>query len=49
MAIKNPLSTYHFTVQWGGSRISFTEVSGLDIEIEVIHHREGVSPEYNDK
>ena len=49
MPNSNPLTTYHFTVEWGGRRISFTEVSGLDIETEVVHHREGGSPEYNDK
>lgn len=43
------LTTYHFTVEWGGSRIAFTEVSGLDIELEVIHHRDGSNPEYNDR
>jgi phage tail-like protein len=49
MPNNNPLTTYHFTVQWGGTRIAFTEVSGLDLELEVIHHREGSSPEYNDR
>ncbi len=36
---------YHFSVEWGGSRIGFMEVSGLDIEIEAISFREGSSPE----
>ncbi len=49
MPNNNPLTTYHFTVEWGGVRIAFTEVSGLDVELEVIHHREGSSPEYNDR
>jgi len=34
-------------VQWGGTRIGFTEVTGLTIENEVIEYREGSSPEYN--
>ena len=36
---------YHFKVEWGGTRIGFTEVSGLDIEIEAVDYREGSSPE----
>ncbi len=36
---------YHFSIDWGGSRIGFMEVSGLDIEIEAISFREGSSPE----
>jgi phage tail-like protein len=44
-----PLTTIHFRVEWGGTRIGFTEVSGLDIELEVIKYREGSSPEYQDR
>lgn len=43
-----PLSKFHFQVEWGSSRIGFTEVSGLDVEIEPIVYREGSSPEYHD-
>jgi phage tail-like protein len=42
-----PLPKFHFLVQWGGSRIGFTEVTGLTIENEVIEYREGNSPEYS--
>jgi phage tail-like protein len=42
-----PLPKFHFQVQWGGTRIGFTEVTGLNIEHEVIEYREGNSPEYN--
>ncbi len=42
-----PLPKFHFIVEWGGTKISFTEVSGLDMEIEVIEYREGSSPEYS--
>ena len=42
-----PLPKFHFQVQWGGSRIGFSEVTGLTIENEVIEYREGSSPEYN--
>ncbi|MBK6731301.1 MAG: phage tail protein [Bacteroidetes bacterium] len=40
-----PLSSYHFTVEWGGTRIGFTEVSGLDIEFTPIKYRDGASKE----
>ena len=42
-----PLPNFHFLVEWGGTRIGFTEVSGLSIENEVIEYREGNSPEYS--
>jgi len=42
-----PLPKFHFQVEWGGTRIGFTEVSGLSIETEVIEYREGTSPEYS--
>ena len=42
-----PLVKFHFSVEWGGTKIGFTEVSGLDVETEVIEYREGSSPEYS--
>ncbi len=42
-----PLPKFHFQVEWGGTQIGFTEVSGLDVETEVIEYRHGASPEYN--
>lgn len=39
------INAYHFTAEWGGSRIEFSEISGLDIEIDVINYRTGNSPE----
>jgi phage tail-like protein len=42
-----PLPKFHFLLEWGGARIGFTEVSGLDFETEVIEYREGSSPTYN--
>jgi len=38
-----PLPAYHFSVQWGGSKIGFTEVSGLDIFFDPIKYRDGNS------
>ena len=44
-----PLSKFHFSVEWEGTgkKIGFTEVSGLDLETEVIEYRHGASPEYS--
>lgn len=42
-----PLPKFHFQVEWGGTKIGFTEVSGLDVETEVIEYRQGASPEYS--
>lgn len=42
-----PLPKFHFRVEWGGSKIGFTEVTGLNIENEIIEYRDGASPEYH--
>ncbi|MEO7766311.1 MAG: phage tail protein [Ferruginibacter sp.] len=42
-----PLPKFHFLVEWGGSKIGFTEVTGLDITTDVIEYRDGASPEYS--
>jgi phage tail-like protein len=42
-----PLPKFHFLVEWGGDRVGFTEVTGLDIQIEAIEYREGNSKEYS--
>lgn len=47
MAATYPLIKFHFQVDWGGTKIGFTEVSGLDVETEVVEYREGSSPEYS--
>jgi phage tail-like protein len=47
MAAKYPLSTFHYSVNWGGTRIGFTEVTGLTMENDVIEYREGSSSTYN--
>ncbi len=39
-----PSPAYHFSVQWGGTRIGVSEVSGLTIERAVIEHQEGSDP-----
>lgn len=42
-----PLVTFRFEVEWGGTKIGFTEVSGLDVETEVVEYRHGASPEHS--
>ena len=42
---QHPINHYHFSVEWGGTRIGFMEVSGLDIEIEAVSFRDGSSPD----
>ena len=42
-----PLVKFHFQVEWGGTKIGFTEVSGLDVETELIEYRHGASPEFS--
>jgi len=39
-----PLLKFSFLVEWGGERIGFTEVTGLEASTEVIEYREGNSP-----
>ena len=44
---KYPIPVFHFTVDWGGTNVGFSEVSGLTQEIQVIEYRDGVSKNYN--
>ena len=47
MAINYPISSFHFEVEWGGSRVGFTEISGLDMTNEIIEYREGSYLDYH--
>jgi phage tail-like protein len=42
-----PLPKFHFQVEWGGKKIGFTEVTGLEVTTDVIEYRDGVSPEFH--
>lgn len=42
-----PIPKFHFQVEWNGTKIGFTEVTGLDITTEVVEYRDGASPEYS--
>jgi phage tail-like protein len=48
MALQDyPLPVFHFTVEWGGTRLGFSEVSGLTQENQAIEYRDGASREYS--
>ena len=47
MANSYPMPAYHFVVQWGGTRIGFQEVSGLNIQIDTVEFRDGSNPEFH--
>ena len=42
-----PLPVFHFRVEWGGTLLAFSEVSGLSIEVQSIEYRDGLSPEFS--
>ncbi len=47
MANDYPLPGFHFIVEWGSDSIGFTEVTGLDIENQVIEYRHGAMATYS--
>lgn len=46
MSNNYPLPKFHFVVEWGGTRVGFTEVTGLDRTVEPIEYRDGSSKVY---
>jgi phage tail-like protein len=42
-----PMTAFHFLVDWGGTQLGFSEVTGLNIEVQPIEYRDGLSPEYS--
>lgn len=42
-----PLPRFHFRVEWGGAKFSFTEVTGLVMEREKIEYRHSDSKDFN--
>ena len=40
----NPLGSFKFQVEWGGTSTGFAEVSGLGMETDVIEYRNGNDP-----
>jgi len=47
MPSQYPLPVFHFAVQWGGTRVGFSEVTGLTQENQAIEYRDGSFPEYS--
>jgi len=41
-----PLPKFHFQVDWGGTRLGFTKITGLQAATEVIEYREGINVRY---
>lgn len=46
MAVNYPVSAFHYQVESGMTRIGFTEVTGLNVELQTIDYREGSSLDY---
>ena len=42
-----PLHKFYFQVEWDSEKMSFQEVSGLDIEAQPIEYRHGDSPQFS--
>ncbi len=42
-----PLPKFHFQVDWGGAKISFMEVSGMDFQVEAIEYRHSDSKDFS--
>ncbi len=42
-----PIPRYHFEVDWAGTMMSFTEVTGLVMEREKIEYRHSASKDFN--
>ena len=47
MAQEYPIPRFHFQVDWGGAKMSFTEVTGLVMEREKIEYRHSDSKDFN--
>ena len=47
MAQEYPIPRFHFQVDWGGAKISFTEVTGLVMEREKIEYRHSDSKDFH--
>ncbi|WP_144282619.1 phage tail protein [Chryseobacterium echinoideorum] len=42
-----PLVKFAFEVDWGGTKVGFQEVSGLNAEAGLIEYRHGASPDFS--
>jgi phage tail-like protein len=44
-----PLPNFSFMVEWGGANTGFQEVTGLEMELQVLEYRDGSAPEYTNR
>ena len=42
-----PMTTFHFQVDWGDGAMGFSEVTGLNIEVQPIEYRDGMNPSFS--
>lgn len=47
MAQEYPLPRFQYQVDWGGVKLSFTEVTGMDQQVEVIEYRHSDSKDFS--
>ncbi len=47
MAQEYPIPRFHFQIDWGGAKMSFTEVTGLVMEREKIEYRHSDNKDFN--
>src|SRR5437867_8501995 len=47
MPAQYPLPVFHFTVEWGGKRVGFSEATGLTQENQAIEYRDGSFLEFS--
>jgi phage tail-like protein len=47
MAQEYPLPRFQYQVDWGGAKISFTEVTGMNQEVEIISYRHSDSKDFS--
>jgi len=42
-----PIPRFHFQVDWGNAKMNFTEITGLDMQVEMIEYRHSDSKDFN--
>ena len=47
MAQEYPLPRFQYQVDWGGAKLTFTEVTGMDEQVEVIEYRHSDSKDFS--
>ena len=46
MTTQYPLPRFHYQVDWAGAKLNFTEVTGMDQQVEVIEYRHSDSKDF---